>query len=75
VRFMLIPIVFLTMLRLMERAMSKYEHTIDITGRWDTRLQMHRQERLTYELDAIARRNIQERWTGHPITNKRRAKR
>jgi hypothetical protein len=57
-RFMLLPIILLTMLRLMERAMSKYEHTIDITGRWDTRLQMHRQERLTYELDAIARQHL-----------------
>ena len=60
----LVPIVYLTMLRLMERAFSKYEHTIDISGQWDTRLQMHRQERLTYELDAIARRNIQEAYRG-----------
>jgi hypothetical protein len=58
------------MLRLMERAFAKYEHTIDIGGHYDTRLQMHRQERLTYELDAIARQNLID---AH--NKKRRAKR
>jgi len=62
----------LVVLRIFEIAMERSRTPFDPKARYDHRLQMHRQQKLTYELDAIARRNIQEAFKG---TKQRKAKR
>jgi hypothetical protein len=61
VHLWLIPIIYLALWRLMEIAFEKYEHTIDIRPRHDFRPQYDRDRAgLKFDLDAIARRNIQD---------------
>lgn len=57
---------------IMVKAFERFENKMDLRAGFDPRPQMHRDTRLTYELDPIARRKIQERWLGRSLTSKGR---